>query len=65
MVENSDQLIFTDNNPAPSVFQQDPSCHASGDPKYCELGEVKPYLESVIGPGGDDSPLEERGSTTD
>ena len=57
MVENSDQLIFTDNNPAPSVFQQDPSCHASGDPKYCELGEVKPYLESVIGPGGDDTPL--------
>ena len=60
MVEGSDQLIFTDSNPAPAVFQQDPSCHSSGDPKYCELGEVKPFLESVIGPGGDDTPLEER-----
>ena len=27
MVEESDQLIFTDNNPAPDIFQQDPSCH--------------------------------------
>ena len=27
MVEGSDQLIFTDSNPAPAVFQQDPSCH--------------------------------------
>ncbi len=60
MVEGSDQLIFTDNNPAPTVFQKDPSCHSSGDPKYCELGEVKPYLESVIGPGGDDTPLNDR-----
>ena len=60
MVEESDQLIFTDDNPAPTVFQQDPSCHSSGDPKYCELGEVKPYLESVIGPGGDNSPLSDR-----
>ena len=60
MVEASDQLIFTDNNPAPDVFQKDPSCHSSGDPKYCELEEVKPYLESVIGPGGDDTPQNER-----
>ena len=60
MVDGSDQLIFTDDNPAPDVFQQDPSCHSSGDPKYCELGEVKPYLESVIGPGGDSTPQNER-----
>ena len=60
MVEESDQLIFTNNNPAPDVFQQDPSCHSSGDPKYCELEEVKPYLESIIGPGGDDTPQNER-----
>ena len=60
MVDGSDQLIFTNDNPAPDVFQQDPSCHSSGDPKYCELGEVKPYLESVIGPGGDDTPQNER-----
>ena len=60
MVENSDLLIFTDDNPAPNMFQQDSSCHSSGDPKYCELEEVKPYLESVIGPGGDDTPQNER-----
>lgn len=60
MVEESDQLIFTDNNPAPDVFQKDPSCHNSGDPKYCELEEIKPYLESVIGPGGDNTPQSER-----
>ena len=60
MVDGSDQLIFTNDNPAPDVFQQDPSCHSSGDPKYCELGEVKPYLESVIGPGGDSTPQNER-----
>ena len=60
LVEGSDQLIFTDSNPAPAVFQQDPSCDSSGDPKYCELSEVKPFLESVIGPGGDDTPLEDR-----
>ena len=60
MVEGSDQLIFTNENPAPEPFQQDPSCHSSGDPKYCELEEVKPYLESVIGPGGDDTPQSER-----
>ena len=60
MVDESDELIFTDENPAPDVFQKDPSCHSSGDPKYCELEEVKPYLESIIGPGGDDTPLSER-----
>ena len=60
MVEESDQLIFTNENPAPVPFQKDPSCHSSGDPKYCELEEVKPYLESVIGPGGDDTPQSER-----
>ena len=60
MVEESDQLIFTNENPAPEPFQKDPSCHSSGDPKYCELEEVKPYLESVIGPGGDDTPQSER-----
>ena len=60
MVEGSDQLIFTNENPAPEPFQKDPSCHSSGDPKYCELEEVKPYLESVIGPGGDDTPQSER-----
>ena len=60
MVEESDQLIFTNDNPAPDIFQQDPSCHSSGDPKYCELEEVKPYLESIIGPGGDDTPQNER-----
>ena len=60
LVDGSDQLIFTDSNPAPAVFQQDPSCDSSGDPKYCELSEVKPFLESVIGLGGDDTPLEDR-----
>ena len=60
MVEESDQLIFTDNNPAPDIFQQDPSCHSSGDPKYCELEQVKPYLETVIGPGGDNTPQNNR-----
>ena len=60
MVGGSDQLIFTDDNPAPDVFQQDSSCHSSGDPKYCELEEVKPYLELIIGPGGDDTPQDER-----
>ena len=60
MVAGSDLLIFTDDNPAPNIFQQDPSCHSSGDPKYCELEEVKPYLESVIGPGGDNTPQNER-----
>ena len=60
LIEESDQLIFTDDNPAPDVFQKDPSCHSSGDPKYCELEEIKPYLESVIGPGGDNTPLDDR-----
>ena len=40
MVEGSDQLIFTDSNPAPAVFQQDPSCHSSGDPKYCDMSKL-------------------------
>ncbi len=60
MVDESDQLIFTNDNPAPEQFQQDPSCHSSGDPKYCELEYVKPYLETIIGPGGDDTPQSQR-----
>ncbi len=60
MVDESDELIFMNENPAPDVFQKDPSCYSLGDPKYCELEKVKSYLDSIIGPGGDNKPLNER-----
>ena len=65
LIPNNDILIFTDNNPAPGGndgfdFTWETCTVSDGDPKYCELGNVKPYLDSVIGPGGDSTPLNNR-----
>ena len=65
LIPNNDILIFTDNNPAPGgasgfAFTWETCTESDGDPKYCELGNIKPYLDSVIGPGGDSTPLNDR-----
>lgn len=65
LVTNNDILIFTDSNPAPSgdsgfAYTWDTCTQADGDPKYCELQNVKPFLDSTIGVGGDTTPVESR-----
>lgn len=44
MIENSDLLIYTDENPTPVAF--------TDYNMYDELGRVLSHLEAVIGPGG-------------
>lgn len=58
IVENNDELIFTDGNPAPEVFKQD--CGGGWADIGCELGVVDSVLDSRIGSGGWDSLDEER-----
>jgi hypothetical protein len=58
IVENNDELIFTDNNPAPDVFNQD--CGGPWETLGCELGVVDSVLDSRIGPGGWDAEDEVR-----
>ena len=65
LVANNDVLIFTDTNPAPGgefgfTYTWENCTQADGDPKYCELPNVKPYLDSVIGVGGDTTPVSSR-----
>ena len=50
IVENNDELIFTDNNPAPDVFNQD--CGGPWETLGCELNVVDSVLDARIGPGG-------------
>ena len=62
LIENNDLIIFTDSNPAPDDFKQvvpNDLC-SNPDPMYCELQFVKPFLVDKIGPGGVNTPLEER-----
>ena len=58
MVEDSDLIIHTSSNPAPSQFKQE--CPEAGNPRNCELPEVEPYLETIIGPGGWDDDAQAR-----
>ena len=58
IVENNDELIFTDSNPAPDVFNQD--CGGGWGDLGCELGVVDSVLDARIGSGGWDSVDEER-----
>ncbi len=58
IVDNNDELIFTDNNPAPEVFNQD--CGGPWETLGCELGVVDSVLDSRIGPGGWDAEDEVR-----
>ena len=58
IIENNDELIFTDSNPAPDAFNQD--CGGGWGDIGCELGVVDSVLDSRIGSGGWDSPDEER-----
>jgi len=58
IVENNDELIFTDSNPAPDAFNQD--CGGGWGDIGCELGVVDSVLDARIGSGGWDSPDEER-----
>ena len=46
IVENNDELIFTNNNPAPEVFKQD--CGGGWDDLGCELGVVDSVLDSEL-----------------
>jgi len=50
LVEDNDVIIHTNSNPAPDQFKQE--CAETGNPSNCELPEVEPYLDDVIGPGG-------------
>ena len=58
IIENNDQLIFTDSNPAPEAFKQD--CGGGWADIGCELGVVDSVLDARIGSGGWDSGDEER-----
>ena len=61
IISNNNILVFTNNNPAPSEFAVSNCTEtADGDPKYCEINNVEPYLESVIGVGGLNAPDEIR-----
>ena len=61
LIPNNDILVFTTNNPAPGEFSVNNCTETSdGDPKYCEINNVEPYLESVIGIGGLNAPDETR-----
>ena len=50
IVDNNDELIFTDDNPAPDVFNQD--CGGPWETLGCELNVVDSVLDARIGPGG-------------
>ena len=50
IVENNDLIIHTNSNPVPDQFKQE--CAETGNPSNCELPEVEPYLDAIIGPGG-------------
>lgn len=58
IIENNDELIFTDSNPAPEAFKQD--CGGGWEDIGCELGVVDSVLDARIGSGGWDSGDEER-----
>ena len=58
IIENNDELIFTDSNPAPEAFNQD--CGGGWGDIGCELGVGDSVLDSRIGSGGWDSVDEER-----
>ena len=53
LVEQNDELIFTDSNPAPDVFNQD--CGGPWETLGCELGKVDSVLDARVGPGGWDA----------
>ena len=53
IIENNDMIIFTNENPAPDEFKQD--CGDSWSTIECELSQVEPILDSLIGPGGWDA----------
>ena len=58
IIENNDELIFTNDNPAPDVFNQD--CGDGWATLGCELGVVDSVLDARVGSGGWDSTDEER-----
>ena len=58
IIENNEELIFTDSNPAPEAFKQD--CGGGWEDIGCELGVVDSVLDARIGSGGWDSGDEER-----
>jgi len=58
IIENNDELIFTNDNPAPDVFNQD--CGDGWATLGCELSVVDSVLDARIGSGGWDSNDEER-----
>ena len=58
IIENNDELIFTDNNPAPDVFNQD--CGGPWETLGCELSVVDSVLDARIGAGGWDAEDEVR-----
>ena len=58
IIANNDELIFTDSNPAPDVFNQD--CGGGWGDIECELTVVDSELDSRIGSGGWDSADDER-----
>ena len=65
LIPNNDILVFTDNNPVPKgedgFGDTNPAMYCTNsDPKYCEINNVEPYLESVIGIGGFDAPDDSR-----
>ena len=65
LIPNQDILVFTDSNPAPSGasgfdYTWETCTQNDGDPKYCELNNVEPYLDSVIGIGGLNAPDDSR-----
>jgi len=53
IVDNNDLIIFTDENLAPEEFKQD--CGDDWSTIGCELEQVEPVLDSLIGPGGWDA----------
>ena len=58
IIENNDELIFTDYNPAPDVFNQD--CGGPWETLGCELNVVDSVLDARIGAGGWDAEDEVR-----
>jgi len=50
IVDNNDELIFTNNNPTPDVFNQE--CGGPWETLGCELNVVDSVLDARIGPGG-------------
>tara|TARA_S200000501_G_scaffold378201_1_gene439699 strand:- start:792 stop:4388 length:3597 start_codon:yes stop_codon:yes gene_type:complete len=65
LIPNQDILVFTNDNLTPDgesgfTYTWETCIQNDGDPKYCELGNVEPYLESVIGVGGLNAPNDTR-----